>query len=74
MIVMNKAQISIRMPYSLLDQLNAYAEKTGLSKTEVVVRAIANYLSSEGDVSLHQRMGKVEKQMRELEILVKRNN
>ena len=52
--------MSIRMPYSLLDELNAYAEKTGLSKTEVVVRAIANYLKSEKDDSLEQRMAKLE--------------
>ena len=59
--------MSIRMPYSLLDELNAYAEKTGLSKTEVVVRAIANYLSSEGDDSLRQKMGELEKRLTKVE-------
>ena len=71
---MNKAQISIRMPNALLAQLNGYAQKTGLSKTEVVVRAIANYLVSEEDSSLHRRMGEVERRLSELEILVKTNN
>jgi predicted DNA-binding protein len=68
---MKKAQISIRMPNSLIAQLNGYASKTGLSKTEVVVRAIANYLSSEEDASWHRRMGEVEKRLTELETLVK---
>lgn len=34
---MNKAQISIRMPRSLLNQLNSYLEDAGLSRTEVLV-------------------------------------
>ena len=71
---MKKAQISIRMPHSLLAQLNGYAEKSGLSKTEVVVRAIANYLGCDGDASLRQRMGEVERRVSELEMLVKTNN
>jgi hypothetical protein len=59
------------MPYSLLDQLNAYAEKTGLSKTEVVVRAIASYLQ-QGD-SLGQKLNQVEQRLSKVETMLKLN-
>ncbi len=65
--------MSIRMPYSLLDELNAYAEKTGLSKTEVVVRAIANYLQSQQENSLGQKLNQVEQRLSKVETMLKLN-
>ncbi len=66
----NKAQISIRMPRSLLAQLNSYLEDAGLSRTEVIVRAIASYLQSEQKDSLEQRVNQLEQRMTVLERLV----
>ncbi|MEA5581504.1 hypothetical protein VB620_09145 [Nodularia harveyana UHCC-0300] len=39
---MGKPQIAIRMPPSLLEELNSHVELTGTSKTDVVVSAIAD--------------------------------
>jgi metal-responsive CopG/Arc/MetJ family transcriptional regulator len=64
---MNQVQISIRMPYSLLDEINGYMEKTVLSKTEVVVRAITSYLQLQEENSLEQRMAKLEAKIIKME-------
>lgn len=70
---MNKGQIAVRLPQPLLDRLNDYVRRTGASKTDVVIGAISNYLGCEEDISLHQRMKKLEKRVEELEAL-KHNN
>jgi hypothetical protein len=41
---MAKSQIAVRIPPSLLEALNRYVEETGITKTEVIVSAIAAYL------------------------------
>ncbi|MDJ0661753.1 MAG: DNA-binding domain-containing protein [Crocosphaera sp.] len=41
---MIKSQIAVRVPSPLLAELNSYVEETGISKTEVVVSAVAKYL------------------------------
>ena len=38
---MAKSQIAVRVPPSLLAELNQYVERTGTSKTDVVVSAYA---------------------------------
>ena len=63
--------MSIRMPYSLMTQLNDYAQYSGLSKTEIVVRAIASYLKSQQDNSLERRIAVVEKRITDLETKMK---
>ena len=64
---MSKAQIAVRIPQSLSERLNNYVKRTGASKTDVVIGAIANYLGCEEDVSLHQRVNEMEKRLTELE-------
>lgn len=68
---MNKAQIAVRIPESLLKRLNDYVDRTGASKTDVVIGAIANYLGCEEDVSLHQKVDEMEKRLTELKYKVK---
>ncbi|MEA5553291.1 DNA-binding domain-containing protein [Anabaena cylindrica UHCC 0172] len=68
---MSKPQIAIRMPPSLLQELNNYVELTGTSKTDVVVSAIAQYLGCADNVPLNQRVGELERRLREIENLVK---
>jgi predicted DNA-binding protein len=68
---MGKPQIAIRMPPSLLQELNNYVELTGMSKTDVVVSAISQYLGCGSDVALSQRVAELELQMKELRALVK---
>lgn len=68
---MNKAQIAVRIPESLLKRLNDYVDRTGASKTDVVIGAIANYLGCEEDVSLHQKVDEMEKRLTEIETQLK---
>lgn len=70
---MGKPQLVVRVPTSLLDDLNGYVEATGISKTDVVVSAIAQYLGSNESVPLTQRMAKLELKVLNLEALVKKN-
>ncbi|MEA5536830.1 DNA-binding domain-containing protein [Crocosphaera sp. XPORK-15E] len=67
---MSKGQIAVRVPQPLLDRLNDYVSRTGASKTDVVIGAIANYLGCEDDVSLHQRVNEMEQRLTQLELLV----
>ena len=64
---MAKPQIAIRMPPSLMEKLNSYVEKIDMSKTEVVVSAIAKYLDCSEDVPLSQRIAEIERRVAELE-------
>ena len=68
---MGKPQIAIRMPQILFDELSQYVEKTGTSKTDVVVSAIAEYLGCAENKPLTQRVAELEVEMKELKALVK---
>lgn len=64
---MGKSQIGVRIPDSLLHELNSYIEKTGSNKTEVVCSAIAEYLGCADSVPLSQRVAELERKMAVLE-------
>ncbi|MDB9449248.1 DNA-binding domain-containing protein [Dolichospermum circinale] len=69
---MSKPQIAIRLSPSLLQELNNYVELTGTSKTDVVVSAISQYIGCTDNMPLNQRMGELERRVRELESLDKK--
>jgi hypothetical protein len=69
---MSKPQIAIRLSPSLLQELNNYVELTGTSKTDVVVSAISQYIGCADNVPLNQRVGELERRVRELESLDKK--
>lgn len=69
---MSKPQIAIRIPPSLLEKLNSYVERSGTSKTDVIVSAIATYLGCGSDVPLSQRVAELETQVEELQGLIKK--
>jgi predicted DNA-binding protein len=64
---MTKPQITVRLSPSLLKNLNNYVERTGTSKTDVVVSVIATYLGNNEDVPLSQRVAEIEKRLAALE-------
>ncbi len=68
---MVKPQIAIRLPQSLMEKLNTYVERTGASKTEVMVGALAQYLDCPESIPLSQRMAEVEMRLDDLESFVK---
>ncbi|MEQ8539389.1 MAG: hypothetical protein RIB93_18295 [Coleofasciculus sp. D1-CHI-01] len=41
---MNSVQLGIRIPTHLNQRLTDYIERTGLSKTEIVINALASYM------------------------------
>ena len=69
---MVRPQIAIRLPFELMDKLNSYVERTGASKTEVMVGALAQYLDCPESMPFSQRMADLERRMEELEELVKK--
>ncbi len=70
---MNTVQLGIRIPSSLNQRLTAFMEQTSMSKTEVVVSALASYLGCTEEVPLNERVASLEAKVTVLEGLVKRN-
>ena len=68
--VMTKPQITVRLSPSLLAELDQYVDRTGTSKTDVVVSAISQYLGCAEEVPLSQRVAEVERRLGELEAKV----
>lgn len=68
---MVKPQIAIRLPKSLMERLNTYVERTGASKTEVMVGALAQYLDCPESIPLSQRVAELEMRLDDLESFVK---
>jgi len=62
---MGNPQIGVRVPPALMTELNRYVEETGISKTDVVVNALAQYLGKASEVSLSERVSRLEIQMQE---------
>jgi hypothetical protein len=69
--IMGKPHLAIRIPPSLLAELNSYVEQVGTSKTDVVVSAIAAYLGCAESVPMSQRVAELEARMAELETKMK---
>lgn len=67
---MGKPQIAVRVPPTLLAELDCHIERTGISKTDVVVAATAQHLGCADDVPLNQRVAALELQVKELTALV----
>ena len=70
---MVRPQIAIRLPFELMDKLNSYVERTGASKTEVMVGALAHYLDCPESMPFSQRVTDLERRMAELEAEVRGN-
>ena len=66
---MARPQVAIRLPPALMDKLNSYVERTGTSKTKVIVGALAQYLKCPEAMPFSQRMNEVERRLAELERL-----
>jgi hypothetical protein len=69
---MNTVQLGIRIPANLNQRLTDFMEQTGISKTDVVVSALASYLGCTEEISLNERMASIEAKMAQLEAMVKR--
>ncbi|ACB54486.1 hypothetical protein cce_5140 [Crocosphaera subtropica ATCC 51142] len=65
--LMSKSQIGVRIPNTLLNELNSYVEKTGTNKTQVIVSAIAEYLGCADNIPLSKRVAELERKIAVLE-------
>ena len=68
---MVKPQISVRLAPVLLERLNRYIERTGRSKTEIIITALSGYLGANDGEDLGNRLTRLEKNMAELLTVVK---
>ena len=64
-------QVGVRVPDLLHEKLAEHAAAMKVSKSEVVLSALAQYLDSASDVPMAVRMAAVEKRLTEVEALVK---
>ena len=67
---MSNISIGIRIPTNLHKRLESYIAETHLTKTEVILNALAQYLGAAEEVPLSQRVAALEAQMLELKGLV----
>ncbi len=68
---MSNISIGIRIPINLHKRLKVYIAETHLTKTEVILNALAQYLDASEEIPLSQRVAALEAQMLELKSLVK---
>ena len=59
--------ISVRIPRGLNKHLKQYAAKNNVTKSDVIVAALARYLGDESKVPMNQRMVELEQQMAEVQ-------
>ncbi len=71
---MNTVQLGIRITSSLNQRLIAFIGQTGMSKTEVVVNALASFIGCTEKISITDRMASIEAKMALREALVKQAN
>ncbi|MUG95538.1 toxin-antitoxin system HicB family antitoxin [Scytonema sp. UIC 10036] len=68
---MASPQFCVRIPPELEERLVAYAKQSGISKTKVMVDALAYYLGCADDVPLIRRVLELEERMAAIEAEIK---
>ncbi|MBW4457620.1 MAG: DNA-binding domain-containing protein [Nostoc indistinguendum CM1-VF10] len=67
---MNTVQLGIRIPKHLNQRLLDYAAQTGISKTEIVISALARYFGTTNDTPLAEKVTNLEKKVAMLEAAI----
>lgn len=65
----DKKLLSLKIPLNIYDQLDNYVTRTGITKTEVVANALAQYLGCADNVPLLHPMAHLEAGLAALEAL-----
>lgn len=60
---MSTIQVGVRLPESLHEKLIEYAKKNNISKTHVIILALANHLKVSEDLSLEQKFYNLENEL-----------
>lgn len=69
---MSTVSVGVRIPSNLYDKLMAHVNKVDVSKSEVIISALAHYLESTEDIPLSERVASLEAKVEELQLLVKK--
>jgi predicted DNA-binding protein len=69
---MSSVSVGVRIPSNLYEKLLAHANKVHVSKSEIVISALAHYLESTEDIPLSERVADLETKVEELQVLVKK--
>lgn len=64
---MTTVHVGVRVPDSLYEKLSDHAQHSNLSRSEVILSALAQYLKSTEDVPLAARVNEIEKRLAEVE-------
>jgi hypothetical protein len=67
---MSSVSVGVRIPSNLYDKLLAHTSKVHISKSDVVISALAYYLGSTENLPLSQRVADLEAQVEELRAFV----
>ncbi len=63
----SSAQIAVRLPYNIYQQLNQHASESGMSKTDIVVAALSKYFQVTDNMPLSERFAQLEARVAALE-------
>ncbi len=69
---MSSVSVGVRIPSNLYEKLLVHAKEVRVSKSEVVISALAHYLESTEDIPLSKRVADLEAKVEELQVLVKK--
>jgi metal-responsive CopG/Arc/MetJ family transcriptional regulator len=69
---MTSVSVGVPIPSNLYERLLAHTSKVKVSRSEVVISALANYLGATEDVPLSQKVADLEAKVEELQALVKK--
>jgi len=69
---MSSVSSGVRIPSNIYERLMAHTSKVYVSKSEVVISALANYLGCTEDIPLSQKVADLKAKVEELKVLVKK--
>ncbi len=67
---MSSVSVGVRIPINLYEKLITHTNKVQMSKSEVVISALANYLECTEDIPISQRVADLESKVEELQTLL----
>ncbi len=70
---MSNISVGVRIPQNLHKKLTVHAAKADISKSEVIISALAHYLSCTEDIPLSQRVAAIEARLAKLEAEINKN-
>jgi hypothetical protein len=68
---MNTVQLGARSPSNLKERLTSFISQMGMSKTEVVINALASYMGCDEEIALTEEIANLDAKVAMLEALVK---